>query len=512
MLEFYHNTAWMPVSDLNFLSLIRTENDRSSHTVDFSIDLALSETAPYAVGDLIALRNNGTVEFVGTIRSRSRNGTTVSFTAPNVWWHFENITHEVDWDFVATAYSASHVTLCRDGDGDEQTVGWQIQKAVERAASEGAAVGFIIDDLDLMNAVLPVDEVYDLTCAEVVQKMVKWYPNTAVCFDYPSDPTENTIIRFIRNDAADTVALSVEEMASLSIKESDTLVTGVRIVYEVTTAIINGETTEIVTDAAGQQSGPGVMVITKDIDDGSYVEETTIQGDDPYTITESTNLVTASMPSGNWYSNWEWCFARANQSTYWVEGYCGTNSKSPSTNPALTSYIVSGYKDGFGINRTYQAFNVSYDMNNGTGCVFSPRTVNLSFGLWLTDSPAGTYYKYTDVEGTPDETEYSIVPGEAPPTGVAGQLLLAQNDQRYQGSATLLDAQNSLTHSGRQKINIFGGEASWEDMAAVVQQIKKDFMTDMVSISFGRQKHLGADDFIKFLQFGRQIRRPNRDR
>jgi hypothetical protein len=511
MLEFYHNETWHPVADLELISLVRTENDRAAHTVDFSIDLPLTQAAPYAIGDLIAIRNNGTVEFVGTIRSKSRNGTVVSFSAPNVWWFFENITHEVDWEFEATAYSASHVTLCRDENGDEQTVGWQIQKAVERAASEGAPVTFITDDLDLMNALLPVDEAYDLSCAEVIQKMVRWYPNTAICFDYPADPTEATAIRFIRDDAADTVELSVEQLQSLSIRETEKLVTGVRIVYEVTTALINGETTDIIIDAAGVQSGPGVMVLTKDIHDGSFVESTIIPGTDPYTITETTNLVVSDLPSP-WYGNWQWCFARANRSTWWVEGYCSTNSKSPSTNPSPSKYIVSGYKDGFGISRTYQLFSVSYEMNNGGGCVFSSETVNLSFGLYLTSSPSGTYYKYTDVPGTPDETEYSIVPGEAPPNGVAGQLLLAQNEQRHQGNAMLFDELNSLSHSGRQKLNFTGGESDWENIQAVVQQIKRDYMTDMVSVSFGRPRHLGADDFIKFLQFGRQIRRPNRDR
>lgn len=511
MLEFYHNTTWQPAVDLNLLSLVRTENDRSSHSLTFTIDLPLTSTPIYAVGDLIAIRNNGTVEFVGSIRSKSRTGTVVSFAAYNVWWFFENITHEVDWDFVATAYSASHVTLCRDENGDEQTVGWQIQKAVERAADQAAPVEFIIDDLDLMNAVLPVDESYDLSCAEVIQKMIRWYPNTSICFDYPSDPTANTVIRFIRSDAAESINLSIDQLAALSIKETETLVTGVRIVYEVTTALINGETTEIITDSAGLQTGPGVMVITKDIDDGSYVESTTIPGTDPYTITETTNLVIASLPS-TWYSNWEWCFAKANKSTYWVEGYCGTISKSPASNPSRGSYIVSGYADGFGIDRVYQSFNVTYEMNNGTGCVFSPQTVTLSFGLWLTSSAAGTYYKYTSVPGTPDETEYSIVPGVEPPSGVAGQLLLAQNDQRYSGSAQLYGEPTALNYSGRQKVNIFGGESNWESIGAVVQQIKKDYMTDTVSVSFGRQTHLGADDFIKFLQFGRQIRRPNRDR
>jgi hypothetical protein len=506
MLEFYHNETWHPVADLELISLVRTENDRAAHKVDFSIDLPLTQAAPYAIGDLIAIRNNGTVEFVGTIRSKSRNGTVVSFSAPNVWWFFENITHEVDWEFEATAYSASHVTLCRDENGDEQTVGWQIQKAVERAASEGAPVTFITDDLDLMNALLPVDEAYDLSCAEVIQKMVRWYPNTAICFDYPADPTEATAIRFIRDDAADTVELSVEQLQSLSIRETEKLVTGVRIVYEVTTALINGETTDIIIDAAGVQSGPGVMVITKDIHDGSYVETT-----DSYVVTEETNLVTAALPTPSWYSDWEWAFARANKPTWPYVGCCGSypigGFPQPSPNPSETHYIVSGYQAGFGINRRSQSFYAIFQMNSGTGCVFSPADVTISFSLWMTTSAAGTYYKNTTIP-----EEYEVIPGEAPPGGVAGQLLLAQNEQRHQGSAMLFDELNSLSHSGRQKLNFAGGESDWENIQAVVQQIKRDYMTDMVSVSFGRPRHLGADDFIKFLQFGRQIRRPNRDR
>lgn len=186
MLEFYHNGTWAEVGSLEFTSLIKTENDRAAHTLEFSLDATATEPYRYRVADLIAVRRDGVVEFVGNVRKRSKRNNQHSFTAENVWWFFESIAFEVDWDFVATAYTASHVTLCRDGNGVEHPVGWQIQKAIERAAAQSAPVSFYSADLDLLNLVPPIDEAYDLTCAEVINKMLRWYPNTSVAFDYRS--------------------------------------------------------------------------------------------------------------------------------------------------------------------------------------------------------------------------------------------------------------------------------------------------------------------------------------
>jgi hypothetical protein len=515
MLEFFHNGNWSEVGSLEFTSLVKTENDRAAHTLEFTLDETAAEPYRYAVGDLIALRRDGVIEFIGNVRKRSKRNNTHAFTAENVWWFFENIAFEVDWDFVATAYTASHVTLCRDGAGTEHPVGWQIQKAVERAAAQGAPVNFNLPDLDLLNIIPPIDEAYDLTCAEVINKMLRWYPNTSVAFDYPANPAGTVLIRFLRDDSAEPITLPLEEVGQFSMDESDELIKGVKVVYEVTSAIINGETTDIIEDRAGAQSGPGVMIITKDVHDGSYVTTTVTPGTPGYTITETTNLVVASLPSPYWYNDWQWAFGRAGQSTSgrtWCGSYQTGGAPVPITNPSPATYIVSGYADGFGINRTQRSFYAVYKMiNTGGSCSFG-YYITVSFSLWMTSSPAGTYYKYTDVPEVPDQTNYTLNPGEAPPLGIAGQFLLAQNRQKYVGSGVYYDPDARLKGVGRQVINLSGGEVDWETMLAPLKTARRDLMTDMVNLNFGRARHLSPDDFITFQMIGRGIQRPNRDR
>ena len=516
MLEFYYNGNWSEVGSLEFASLVKTENDRAAHTLEFSIDATSDEPYRYQVGDRIALRREGGIEFIGNIRKRSKRNNQHSFTAENVWWFFENIAFEVDWDFVATAYTASHVTLCRDGTGAEHPVGWQIQKAIERAAAQTAPVSFISSDLDLLNIVPPIDEAYDLTCAEVINKMLRWYPNTSVAFDYPANPEGTVTIRFLRDDSVDPLTLPLEEVGQFTMDESDELIKGVKVVYEVTSAIINGTTTQIIQDRAGAQSGTGIMTITKDIHDGSSVTTTVTPAVPGYRITETTNLVVASLPSPYWYNNWQWAFGCARRDTFGYTDWCGSfksgGSPVPSSNPSPSNYIVSGYADGFGITRSWKSFYAVYVMNNGSGCVFSPSYVTISFGLWMTSSASGTYYKYTDVPEIPEQTNYTLNPGEAPPLGIAGQFLLAQNNQKYVGSGVYYDPYFVVKGCGRQVINLSGGETDWESMLAPLKTVRRDLKTDLVNLSFGRARHLSPDDFITFQMIGRRIQRPNRDR
>lgn len=497
MLEFWHNGEWHEVAACGFSSLIREEKNLTDHSLIFSLNVTISEPLFYKTGDLVALRNKGVIEFVGNIREKTRTGKAVTFVAKNVWWFFENITHEVDWDFVATAYSASHVTLCRDENGDEHTAGWQIQKAIERAASQGTPVLFNPADLNLINVMLPVDEVYDLSCAEVIQKMMRWYPNTSIIFEYPDDPKGKTTIRFIREDSLNAIDLSVLEIQNVTVSETENLISGVKIVYEVTSAIVNGETTEIIEDKAGAQSGPGVLVITKDVHDGSYVESK------DWTITDTMNLQTAEIPA-NWYDNWAWV-----QSHSWfnTESVCWVTSASP-VSPPFSRYVVGGWKDGFDVTSQLVRFDFSYRYVPifWATCYEHYSNNGVSFTLRLTNAETGVYYK------TSSGTDHNVVPGEAMPTGVANQLLLAQTSQKYRGSCGMHDPADRLKGCGSQVLNIKGGEADWEAMCALIQTFQKNYMDDMVQISFGRGQHLSPDDFINFLTMGRQIRRPNRDR
>ena len=130
----------------------------------------------------------------------------------------------------------------------------------------------------------------------------------------------------------------------------------------------------------------------------------------------------------------------------------------------------------------------------------------------MTSSASGTYYKYTDVPEVPEQTNYTLNPGEAPPLGIAGQFLLAQNNQKYVGSGVYYDPYFVVKGCGRQVINLSGGETDWESMLAPLKTVRRDLKTDLVNLSFGRARHLSPDDFITFQMIGRRIQRPNRDR
>jgi hypothetical protein len=60
---------------------------------------------------------------------------------------------------------------------------WALKPFIEASATPPFQVGAVTPNLDV-----PIDEVRDITCAEVIHKMLRWSPDAVTWFDYTTSP------------------------------------------------------------------------------------------------------------------------------------------------------------------------------------------------------------------------------------------------------------------------------------------------------------------------------------
>jgi hypothetical protein len=161
--------------------------------------------------------SGGTIWFVGLIIQTPRNGApdaeSMSYKAAGPWWYMENLLFQqqfkqfAGWTVpgdptsgatYADAVSDTHLflnlapigTVTANG---KITSGQQLVEALNFVIAQFTGgtpssappfqVGTVTPDLDV-----PIDEVRDITCAEVIHKMLRWTPDAVTWFDYSTSP------------------------------------------------------------------------------------------------------------------------------------------------------------------------------------------------------------------------------------------------------------------------------------------------------------------------------------
>lgn len=99
---------------------------------------------------------------------------------------------------------------------------------------------------------------------------------------------------------------------------------------------------------------------------------------------------------------------------------------------------------------------------------------------------------------------YAIVtPGEVVPYGLAGYVYNIEQILQYQGSYAIQETEITDQCPLGNNLNLSGGLAEWETMAACVQELEYDFDRAATTLRFGPAAHLGAQDFIERLRVNR---------
>jgi hypothetical protein len=510
ILEFLHQQIWRPVSELDFLSLDQVEASQSAGSLSWECESQPADPFRFNQGDLIGLRGRDSDSdpwvnlFFGAIsedpeRHYEGNFSLDKYIAHDLWNTLERCTYQLT-TFVPEGFNKSHVILFRDASGNRMTTGQQIKDILDFARATGVSISYDPADLANMYVQPPSDEQTDLSCAEAIQKGLRWQPDVFTLFEHSES---GSTLRFFQADQETPIRLALSDVlktGGFSIrKKSDLALRGVVINYEIENRIIDGTTQTIQTDTAGHIEGPNVLVHTVQVD-GSYQIQT-----------EASITITVSDIPTNYKSNLDFVRLFFPYVCWFPSATTGNNL--PVSVP-YNFYITSGYQDGYGVVSYPMTFQwwVAIKRSKLFGEIIACDSDGFPHGSYysyewrsiilnLTSSPAGTYTRVGDP---------ITIPGEEVPSGVAGALFNARRWPLYDGILTREITDLKTIASPRNNLNILGGLAEYTDMRAPVQQITRRWFDQTETLKFGHPEQAGITDYIDFLRSNRSVNRPSR--
>ena len=367
--------------------------------------------------------------------------------------------------------------------GTAQTPTAQIRAILDCAAKAGAPLR--TGGVSVSSARVPADEEIDLTCANAIDRLLAWFPDTAVWFDYgvSGDPA----VHVVRRSSLGTLSLPVERAAE-SVRATprhDLVVPGVEIVYEITSSKNGKPYRDAKTDSAGNATALGAARFTVQLDGGSV--------DRVWQRIETNRIWEKDLADPDWWAK------RIPELKGWT-GPDGTGkpvitpvSKFPKVNGAtLNKELVSGNIPPWlkGAVSASVPVECTADYALGGESVVG-RTIRLT--LTLTNASGGVY-----------ASTQSRQEGETVPKGLARQIFAAVSHLYYQGTVRYVGEDAPRLFPPGYRLNLSGGLPAWKNMDSAIQSVELDIGAGATTCSFGPPEHLGPQDLVQLAQANRK--------
>ena len=175
-------------ADAGVTDLVRHRVSQGTDVCFVHVDGASVGTAAlFAYGDSVSVARNGVPWFVGRVTAvpagGDGEGEGMVYRLSGPWWFLEQLVARQQWNVRGGAGTAwtSRLILGQAADGSRLSTGQVITQTLQDAIDAGAPLLVGTVDPALMP---PLDEVRELTCADVVRAMLRWHPDCAAWFDY----------------------------------------------------------------------------------------------------------------------------------------------------------------------------------------------------------------------------------------------------------------------------------------------------------------------------------------
>ncbi len=249
--------ATRTAAEIGVTDLVRRRVSQGADVCLVQVDGAAVGSAPvFAHGENVVIARNGVTWFAGRVTGLpassdgAAQGQVYRLSGP--WWFLEQLVARQQWSVRGGAESAwtSRLILGQAVDGTPMTTGGVIAQTLQGVVDAGAPVQAGVIEPDLTP---PFDEVRELTCAEVIQAMLRWHPDCVAWFDYSTSPTPTWHCR--RRGSLPGVTLPVGSAPVAAVRSvtarHDLAVPAVVLNYEVSVEGDGGtELLDVVTDAA----------------------------------------------------------------------------------------------------------------------------------------------------------------------------------------------------------------------------------------------------------------------
>ena len=476
---------------------------------------------------LVLARNDGSdiVWFRGTVRDAQRIGNgadmRIRYRVDGPWQWLERTPYlqlfKVPSDPTNPSSSLvnqarGRVVLGQAGDGTKVYLGGILGSILAQAISAGAPIAYTALTL---NQYVPWEEATDLSCAEALQRVLRWRPDLVCWWDYTVNPPS---LNFTPQASLSTISLAVQPagttdagpyapLESVQLRtRPDLAITSAYLLY-LQTNRDNEATWETVTvdkfPATGFSEGaPDQLLRTIQLA-GSVAQSSVLTqrcAVDPL----AAGLVYDNpiwLKSGSQFDtlrSWWWSHAPELNTAYaTIKGFakCLREGDSMGTGGQLNSELVTGA--------------ITDWMLAGAGIASEEQRVSAYIAVEIKDPKDSTKTRVTvqkyvaRITATNAQTKTysylqasSYTPPEAVPTGLAQALYNAFSVAPHEGSVVLVEPDCSYAVTVGRALLLTGSLAAWSTMQAIVQSAEYDLQLGRTVLQLGPPKQLGLADLI----------------
>lgn len=232
------------MADLRAAKLVSAQlvlRSRAADTLTLVFDLRIDAALPsgFAVGDEVVAVQATITRFRGRVVHQKRlapngaQGEMIEVEVAGPWWYLDNIVYQQEY-----RYSVAHSYRRRPGyrlfaskDGVLIPTHTQLADAIAYAVTCGAPLQMGANPTGPQP---PYSDGANFTCAEVLQRCLRWTPDACTWFDYTTTPpTLNIVPWSVVSSTPTTVALTdATLMGANAIPRPELLVPGVRLLFE----------------------------------------------------------------------------------------------------------------------------------------------------------------------------------------------------------------------------------------------------------------------------------------
>lgn len=473
----------------------------------------VDSAADFATGTVVSIwRKNGQLAakrvFSGAITSLPRYGSgaahRVSYEARGGWYWltkgFYTQSYPVHDGTTAGTCSKTRIVIGYGANGTATPTAQLAEILNQCAAASGEIAGTAAgSSVSVSSATIPGDEELDLTWADAVNRILRWFPDTAVFFDHSVHPVKCTIERWTETNPDRTRWWGAGDCDEVEVvPRHDLQIPGVRIDYEIVTSVESGSGDNlsvtryrnVESDTAGSPSALGAAHFTVEIDGGTKTtlkQKITVEN-----LPATLPVVSASGTKPG--SAWQTFFAK------YIPELCDKTLTAFSCDKTwfpenLNHVLLTGQvQPWFPRTRTAKSVAMAFTASYADG---SRSVVGKTFSvtLTLTNAATGTYTATTSTAGADV------------PTGLAAALYAAMGRLWYEGRIVRTQADVLGTASPGESLALGGVLPGGGTAYGFVQSEEWDVGNGKTTVSFGPPNHLGVQDLVQLAQANRK-RRP----
>jgi len=475
----------------------------------------------------------------------SQEGVSYVFGGP--WWWLEHIPYTQAWLFTggvdyhntggyigwtppgghspAGTADITNLILGIDDSGNPVQTGAVIIDAIECAISAGAPIQ--IGSISV-NVSIPAEAARDLTCAEVIRRMLRWHPNAVVWWDYAAtkDGAPCPAIYIKSRGALTGVSFGITgaPAAGMDIAARPDLVPTVVVInYEVVSKVNDQDQRSLSIDqypALVPTLQPGGIIMTCDLQGTrttyvrQYIKTTTIspnvlawwQERLPWLNDANiTNLFASANPTGANPESTNGGTVTAINSDGGVDASNPGDGTDPASgslygNPLWPNMLLEGEIPNWITGHAQMALvrlAVNYDVNMGNDANGNPVIEHhtnelLTVKVLTTDLDTGWYDQLS-----------GVYVGEPVPGGLAQHYYTVLQTLQYEGSWEITE-QECGTASGApylgKVLNLTGGLSAWASMNALIYETTEEIATGKTRFRFGPAEYLTPKDWLALLR------------